>query len=73
MAGGRLAAPPAQEQTSEVGDNFFDPQEIRIDVGDSVRWNGGGLRPHTVTSDDGLFDSGRIRAGDGNGAAAFQH
>lgn len=66
MAGEHSAARPAQEQTHEVGvgDNFFDPQEIRIDVGDTVRWNGGGLRPHTVTSDDDLFDSGRIRAGD---------
>jgi plastocyanin len=61
------AARPAELQEVEVriGDNYFEPQEIRVDVGDTVSWKGGGIRPHTVTSDDGLFNSGRLRAGDG--------
>jgi plastocyanin len=64
-----VGLPPAgstETQTFEVqiGDNFFDPQEIRIDVGDTVVWDGGGVRPHTVTSDEDLFDSGRMQASD---------
>lgn len=38
-----------------VRDGFFDPQELRIDVGETVTWNvfqGG----HTITADDGRFD-----------------
>lgn len=48
----------------KVRDNFFDAQQIFVDVGDTVTWDGGGFRPHTVTSDTKLFDSGRMSASD---------
>ncbi len=36
-----------------VGDNFFSPNDITINVGDTVRWtNASGGAPHDVTSDD---------------------
>src|SRR5947208_9003147 len=36
---------------------------INVAVGDTITWNNQGTRLHTVTSDDGLFDSGAMRAG----------
>jgi plastocyanin len=48
----------------DIRDNFFDPREIRIEPGEAVTWTDRGFRPHTVTSDTGLFDSGAINAGD---------
>ncbi len=51
----------------EVGDNFFDPPNVTINVGDTVQWNWvGTVMGHTVTSGTGggdansgdLFDTG---------------
>lgn len=47
-----------------IRDNFFDPREIRVDPGDTVTWKDQGFRPHTVTSDTGLFDSGQMSSGE---------
>jgi plastocyanin len=57
---------PATAATAEVHirGNEFDPQRVEIDPGDTVTWIGGGFRPHTVTSDDGLFESGQLSAGE---------
>ena len=55
------AAAPADV---DIRDNFFDPREIRIEPGDTVTWTDRGFRPHTVTSDTGLFESGAMSAGD---------
>ncbi|HEY8602091.1 MAG TPA: plastocyanin/azurin family copper-binding protein [Thermomicrobiales bacterium] len=43
----------------EVGDNFFNPTQSTINVGDTVVWTLKGARPHDVTSDDGSFVSPR--------------
>lgn len=40
-----------------VGDNFYSPNEITIQVGDTVRWSYNGSRLHDVTADDGSFAS----------------
>lgn len=48
-----------------IRDNRFEPQEIRIEPGDSVLWTNRGLRPHDVTSDErGAFASGGLETGD---------
>jgi CSLREA domain-containing protein len=44
--------------TAQVNDFFFAPQNITINVGDSVLWSWVGSAPHSVTSDTGAFDSG---------------
>lgn len=53
--------PAAQAQTTHdvtVGDNFFSPAEITIEVGDTVRWtNAAGGNFHDVTADDFSFAS----------------
>ncbi len=41
-----------------VGDNFFSPNDLTIQVGDTVRWtNAAGGAPHDVTADDFSFAS----------------
>ena len=55
-----LAAPAAAAATHEVmvQDNFFSPNDLTIQVGDTVRWiNDPGGMPHDVTADDGSFAS----------------
>ncbi len=40
----------------EVGDNFFNPQMLTIDAGDTVRWvNAAGGSSHDVVSEDGSW------------------
>jgi plastocyanin len=55
-----VAPAPSQAATSTVftRDNRFDPEEIRIDPGDTVVWNNAGSRIHTVNADDRSFRSG---------------
>ncbi len=42
----------------EVQDNRFSPAELTIQIGDTVKWVRIGNAPHTVTADNGEFDSG---------------
>ena len=47
-----------------VRDNRFDPQEVRIDPGDTVIWTNQGARTHDIKSDkQGEFRSGSMRSG----------
>ena len=41
----------------DVADNSFQPRDVTVDEGDTVLWSQSGTRPHTVTADDGSFDS----------------
>jgi plastocyanin/mono/diheme cytochrome c family protein len=41
----------------------YAPSSITVHVGDSVSWTNGGPLQHTVTADDGSFDSGLLDAG----------
>jgi len=45
-------------------DDFFAPSVIRVPVGATVEWQNSGRNPHTVTADDGSFDSGTLQKGD---------
>lgn len=66
---GQAAAPTADRPISEtvisIRDFAFGPAEIRIKAGETVRWINEDIVPHTVTSDDGLFDSGFFASGEG--------
>lgn len=46
-----------------IGGFAFGPVEIRVQAGETVRWINGDPVAHTVTSDDGAFDSGLVRPG----------
>jgi plastocyanin len=40
-----------------IGDNFFNSNDLTINVGDTVRWSYSGGRMHDVTADDGSWAS----------------
>src|SRR5215203_6698427 len=47
-----------------IGDNFFDPPDAAVEPGSTITWTNNGDEPHTVTADDGSFDSGMLNPGD---------
>ncbi len=65
-----LAAPAARAAMDMPGGDMgtavaityssFDPAQADVVAGDTVRWNNSSAREHTVTADDGTFDSGRL-------------
>ena len=60
------AAPvAAQPQTIAVNleDNKFTPNKITVPVGATIVWTNKGQKAHTVTADDGSFDSGTLNNG----------
>ena len=69
-----VAAAGAQQQQEEetaqdevvvsIQDGYFDPAHIVVAPGTTVRWVNEGEKPHNVTADDGLFDSGTLYPGD---------
>jgi len=40
-----------------IGDNFYSPNNLTINVGDTVHWSYAGGRVHDVTADDGSWSS----------------
>ncbi|WP_127127841.1 cupredoxin family copper-binding protein [Georgenia sp. SYP-B2076] len=62
-AGERMAAAAVQ-----IKDFAFAPSPLTVAAGTTVTWTNQDRTAHTVTADDGSFDSGRIAPG-----ATFQH
>jgi plastocyanin len=68
-----LAAGPAASQhgadhggrqaDAHLAFNSVSPPHIDVLVGDTVKWTNDSVRTHTVTADDGSFDSGRFGIG----------
>lgn len=55
---------PAATVDVSIRDSFFDPEQVTVQVGDTVRWTHGGFLTHTATSDAaGLWDSGFLSFG----------
>lgn len=50
--------------TVSIQDFFFNPSQITIRPGTTVMWVNEGSHTHTVTSDDGQFDSEALMSGD---------
>jgi len=55
---------PAQPTEVKIADDAFSPKTIGVAVGTTLVWTRSGTHPHTVTADDGSFDSGLLRGTD---------
>ncbi len=56
---------PIQDVASvSIGDNYFDVADIAVESGTTVMWTNEGQLPHTVTANDGSFDSEELNPGD---------
>lgn len=78
--GGWNSKPAQEEENNEpqryawtvtMGDLFFGPPDAAVEPASTVTWINLGSEPHTVTADDGSFDSGALNPGD-SFAAAFE-
>ena len=72
------AAPVENPVTVNIQDDAFEPATTSIAPGTTVTWVNNDDEAHTVTADDGLFDSGRLDPGDsysvwfdGSGTVAY--
>ena len=55
-----VASPVGAGCRVEIADFAFEPAVIEVAVGTTVTWSNRDSSPHTVTGDDGGFDSGRL-------------
>src|SRR4051794_4215731 len=54
----------AQSSTAvTIVDFAFQPASLEVTAGTTVTWTNSGAAPHTVTADDGAFDSGTLQPG----------
>ena len=47
-----------------IEDNYFEPTDALVEPGTTLMWVNHGQEQHTVTADDGQFDSGVLNPGD---------
>ncbi|NPE31550.1 cupredoxin family copper-binding protein [Methanococcoides sp. SA1] len=47
-----------------IEDFKFAPKEIRISVGDTIKWTNLDTAPHTATDNNDMFDSGTLEKGE---------
>jgi plastocyanin len=69
VLGGLLAVPVAAQAPGQVVDlgvydNVFQAPQITVPAGTTVVWTNTGRNYHTVTSDQGIFNSGVMAYGD---------
>jgi plastocyanin len=58
------ATPPAPSATTvNITNHAFDPAQLDVAAGTTVTWTNGDTEAHTVTADNGLFDSGVLEPG----------
>jgi plastocyanin len=55
---------PARRTEVKIVDDAFSPKTIGVAVGTTLVWTRTASHPHTVTADDGSFDSGLLRGTD---------
>lgn len=65
LAGSAVWASGANVQTADVviDDDLFQPRDLTVAAGTTVNWRQQGANPHTVTADDGSFDSNILNTG----------
>ena len=63
MPGAAASAQPAPASVNVSGFTFL-PGAVRVIAGQPVHWTNTSFAQHTITADDGSFDSGLMSAGD---------
>jgi plastocyanin len=64
MVGVGMRGVAAQEGSAvSIVDFAFQPGALEVPVGTTVTWTNTGAAPHTVTADDGAFNSGELAPG----------
>ena len=58
------AAPDQSTGTVNITNHAFDPTQLNVGVGTTVTWTNEDTEAHTVTADNGLFDSGVLAPGE---------
>jgi plastocyanin len=56
-------SPPGNTNTITIQNYAFNPSTLTVKVGTNVTWINEDSMSHTVTSDDGLFESGSLSNG----------
>ena len=64
LLGVTSAGTQSNQQTVSIRDFSFEPAQLSVEPGTTVTWTNEGNEPHTVTADNGLFDSGVLYPGD---------
>ena len=57
---GTRSAGAQEEAAVSIVDFAFEPAALEVAAGTTVTWTNQGAAPHTVTADDGAFDSGNL-------------
>jgi plastocyanin len=57
------AAPDQSTAAVNIKNHAFDPAQLNVAKGTTVTWTNADTEAHTVTADDGLFDSGVLEPG----------
>jgi len=52
-----------ETKTAKILDGSFEPLDLEVKVGTTVKWTNEGQKPHTVTSDKGDWGSGELANG----------
>jgi plastocyanin len=73
VSGTPVASPAASRSSGAIAEIMivefaFEPAELRIATGTTVRWTNRDSVPHTATADDGSFDTGTLDPGLSAGA-----
>jgi plastocyanin len=65
LVGAACSANGSQSGPNSVSmvDYAFNPSSMSVKAGTTVTWTNGGTQDHTVTADDGSFDSGHVAVG----------
>ena len=64
QAQGVVAVPVPEAQSIDIRDNRFEPADATVAPGTTLMWINYDQAQHTVTADDGQFDSGVLDPGD---------
>jgi plastocyanin len=57
------AAPAQSTAAVNIANHAYDPAQLNVAKGTTVTWTNTDTEPHTVTADNGLFDSGVLQPG----------